>query len=187
MKTATGEEVTAEGRRRRGQHHLLRLADHYALDDDDALVIGRLIFRPFLAQAIRHGTSAGLRAIGLAPGPARRDPPRRSTVVRRREVIAASSTAAIPRVQARYGETLVTACADHRLPGRHPRRQRHPLGRVRAQGRHFVELAATPDPLVFPRTSPAAWFAREYEAGGIAGDGAKLVAVVSTTNVPRSP
>ena len=87
----------------------------------------------------------------------------------------------------RYGETLVTGFA--RIGG-------HPVGILAnngilfsasaLKGAHFIELASQRRvPLVFLQNITGFMVGREYEAGGIARDGAKLVTAVSTTNVPK--
>ena len=89
--------------------------------------------------------------------------------------------------KARYGETLVTGFA--RIMG-------FPVGilanngilfsQSALKGAHFVELASQRRiPLVFLQNITGFMVGREYEAGGIASDGAKLVTAVSTTNVPK--
>jgi 3-methylcrotonyl-CoA carboxylase beta subunit len=87
----------------------------------------------------------------------------------------------------RYGETLVTGFA--RIDG-------YPVGILAnngilfsssaLKGAHFVELASQRRiPLVFLQNITGFMVGREYEAGGIAKDGAKLVTAVATTAVPK--
>jgi len=89
--------------------------------------------------------------------------------------------------KARYGETLV--CGFARLEG-------YPVGILAnngilfsssaLKGAHFVELASQRRiPLVFLQNITGFMVGREYEAGGIAKDGAKLVTAVATTSVPK--
>ncbi|GAA4774790.1 carboxyl transferase domain-containing protein [Actinomycetospora chlora] len=86
-----------------------------------------------------------------------------------------------------YGTTLVTGFA--RLEG-------HPVGIVAnngvlfresaLKGAHFVELCDQRGiPLVFLQNITGFMVGREYEAGGIAKDGAKMVTAVATTRVPK--
>ena len=88
--------------------------------------------------------------------------------------------------KARYGETLV--CGFARIEG-------YPVGILAnngilfssssLKGAHFVELASQRRiPLVFLNIT-GFMVGREYEAGGIAKDGAKLVTAVATTAVPK--
>jgi 3-methylcrotonyl-CoA carboxylase beta subunit len=87
----------------------------------------------------------------------------------------------------RYGETLV--CGFARLEG-------YPVGILAnngvlfsasaLKGAHFIELASQRRiPLLFLQNITGFMVGREYEAGGIAKDGAKLVTAVSTTAVPK--
>jgi acetyl-CoA carboxylase carboxyltransferase component len=89
--------------------------------------------------------------------------------------------------KARYGETLV--CGFARIEG-------DPVGIIAnngilfgssaLKGAHFIELASQRRiPLVFLQNITGFMVGREYEAGGIAKDGAKLVTAVATTPVPK--
>ena len=54
------------------------------------------------------------------------------------------------------------------------------------KGAHFIELACERGvPLVFLQNITGFMVGREYEAGGIAKDGAKLVTAVACANVPK--
>ena len=86
-----------------------------------------------------------------------------------------------------YGSTLVTGFA--RLHG-------HPVGIVAnngilfsesaLKGAHFIELCDQRGvPLVFLQNISGFMVGREYEAGGIAKHGAKMVTAVATTRVPK--
>ena len=74
-----------------------------------------------------------------------------------------------------------------RAPGRDRRQQRHPVQRVRAQGRALRRAVrpARRSRWCSCRTSPASWSAGEYEAGGIAKHGAKMVTAVACARVPK--
>ncbi|MGH3535667.1 MAG: carboxyl transferase domain-containing protein, partial [Pseudonocardiaceae bacterium] len=89
--------------------------------------------------------------------------------------------------KAEYGATLVTGFA--RLHG-------HPVGIVAnngilfsesaLKGAHFIELCDQRGvPLVFLQNISGFMVGREYEAGGIAKHGAKMVTAVATTRVPK--
>ena len=89
--------------------------------------------------------------------------------------------------KAEYGTTLVTGFA--RLHG-------HPVGIVAnngilfsesaLKGAHFIELCDQRGiPLVFLQNISGFMVGREYEAGGIAKHGAKMVTAVATTRVPK--
>jgi 3-methylcrotonyl-CoA carboxylase beta subunit len=86
-----------------------------------------------------------------------------------------------------YGTTLVTGFA--RLHG-------HPVGIVAnngvlfsesaVKGAHFIELCDQRGvPLVFLQNISGFMVGRDYEAGGIAKHGAKMVTAVATTRVPK--
>src|SRR5207237_2216108 len=86
-----------------------------------------------------------------------------------------------------YGETLV--CGFARIEG-------YPVGILAnngvlfgesaAKGSHFVELACKRRvPLVFLQNITGFMVGKEYEAGGIARDGAKLVTAVACAEVPK--
>jgi 3-methylcrotonyl-CoA carboxylase beta subunit len=89
--------------------------------------------------------------------------------------------------KAEYGTTLVTGFA--RIHG-------HPVGIVAnngilfsesaQKGAHFIELCDQRGvPLVFLQNISGFMVGREYEAGGIAKHGAKMVTAVATTRVPK--
>jgi 3-methylcrotonyl-CoA carboxylase beta subunit len=86
-----------------------------------------------------------------------------------------------------YGTTLV--CAFARLDG-------HPVGVIAnngilfresaLKGAHFIELCDRRGiPLLFVQNITGFMVGRDYEAGGIAKDGAKLVTAVSCARVPK--
>ena len=191
VKAATGEEVSAEDLGG-AEVHTTRsgVADHFALDDEHALAIGRSIVRnlarkrlepPWEVREPCEPSVSRESLYGVVPAD-----PRQSYDVR--EVIARLVDGSeFHEFKERYGETLVTGFA--RLHG-------YPVGIIAnngilfsesaLKGAHFVELASQRRiPLVFLQNITGFMVGREYEAGGIARDGAKLVTAVSTTNVPK--
>jgi 3-methylcrotonyl-CoA carboxylase beta subunit len=93
----------------------------------------------------------------------------------------------VPRVQAAVRHTLV--CGFARLHG-------YPVGIVAnngilfsesaLKGAHFIELCNQRGiPLVFLQNITGFMVGREYEAGGIAKDGAKMVTAVACSTVPK--
>jgi acetyl-CoA carboxylase carboxyltransferase component len=87
----------------------------------------------------------------------------------------------------RYGETLV--CGFAHVEG-------YPIGilandgilfsQSALKGAHFIELAAQRRiPLLFLQNITGFMVGRDYEAGGIAKDGAKLVTAVASVEVPK--
>ncbi len=191
VQAATGEVVSAEDLGGAEVHTVQSgVADHYALDDEHALAIGRQIVRnlawrkPDAPWDIADPAEPSVPADDLyAAIPA---DPRQGYDVR--EVIARLVDASeFHEFKERYGETLV--CGFARLWG-------YPVGIVAnngilfsasaLKGAHFVELASQRRiPLVFLQNITGFMVGREYEGGGIARDGAKLVTAVSTTNVPK--
>jgi 3-methylcrotonyl-CoA carboxylase beta subunit len=191
VKAATGEEVSAEELGGAEVHTVTSgVADHHALDDEHAIAIGRQIVRDL---GWRKPDAPWERAAGAEPSV---DPgelygvipadPRQSYDVR--EVIARLvDDSEFAEFKERYGETLI--CGWARIDG-------YPVGIVAnngilfssssLKGAHFVELASQRRiPLVFLQNITGFMVGREYEAGGIAKDGAKLVTAVATTSVPK--
>jgi acetyl-CoA carboxylase carboxyltransferase component len=191
VKAATGEEVSAEELGGAEVHTVTSgVADHFALDDEHALAIGREIVR---SLAWRKPEPPWERREPAAPsvnpeelyGAIPADP-RFSYDVR--EVIARLVDASeFHEFKERYGETLV--CGFAHLEG-------YPVGILAnngilfssssLKGAHFIELASQRKiPLVFLQNITGFMVGKEYEAGGIAKDGAKLVTAVATTAVPK--
>ena len=191
VKAATGEEVTAEELGGGDLHTATSgVADHLALDDEHALALGRSIVRNLNR---RPPTPPWDRA---APEPPAVDPaglygavsadPRRPVEVR--EIIARIVDGSrFHDFKPRYGETLVTGFGH--VEG-------YPVGIVAndgilfspsaLKGAHFIELAAQRKiPLVFLQNITGFMVGREYEAGGIAKDGAKMVTAVACAEVPK--
>jgi len=191
VKAATGEVVSAEDLGGAEVHTTKSgVADHFALDDEHALAIGRQIVRhlarrkpdpPWEVSEPFEPSVSPSELYGAIPAD-----PRQSYDVR--EVIARLVDGSeFHEFKERYGDTLVTGFA--RLLG-------YPVGIIAnngilfsesaLKGAHFVELASQRRvPLVFLQNITGFMVGREYEAGGIAKDGAKLVTAVSTTNVPK--
>jgi 3-methylcrotonyl-CoA carboxylase beta subunit len=191
VKAATGEEVSAEDLGGADLHTAVSgVADHFAMDDEHALAIGRSIVRhlawskpepPWPTTEPAPPSANPEEIYGVIPAD-----PRVSYDVR--EVIARLvDQSEFHEFKERYGETLVTGFA--RIEG-------YPVGILAnngilfssssLKGAHFVELASQRRiPLVFLQNITGFMVGREYEAGGIAKDGAKLVTAVATTAVPK--
>ena len=93
----------------------------------------------------------------------------------------------VPRVQGALRRDAGLRLRPHRgLPGRDPGQQRDPVQQLVAEGR---ALRRAGQPAAHPARLPAEHHRlhgrQEYEAGGIAKDGAKLVTAVATTAVPK--
>jgi acetyl-CoA carboxylase carboxyltransferase component len=190
VQAATGEIVTAEELGGADVHtRISGVADHFAVDDDQALGIVRQIVahldrRPYDAWPVRE------------PRPPTRDPhelygiipadPRQSYDVR--EVIARIVDGSdFAEFKARYGTTLV--CGFAHLDG-------HPIGILAnngilfsesaLKGTHFIELCCSRGiPLLFLQNITGFMIGKEYETRGIAKDGAKLVTAVASAEVPK--
>jgi acetyl-CoA carboxylase carboxyltransferase component len=191
VKAATGEEVSAEDLGGAEVHTVESgVADHYALDDEHAIAIGREIVaglgwrkpEPPWERAAPCPPAADTGDLyGVIPAD-----PRISYDVR--EVVARLVDGSeFHEFKERYGETLV--CGFARIEG-------YPVGILAnngilfssssLKGAHFIELASQRRiPLVFLQNITGFMVGREYEAGGIAKDGAKLVTAVATTAVPK--
>ena len=190
VKAATGEEVTAEELGGGDVHaRTSGVADHLADDDRHALEIARGIVRTLPAAPVPPWER-------IAPRPPAEDPDglldlvpldsRRPYDVRDalRRIVDAGE---LQEFKELYGTTLVTAFAH--LDG-------HPVGIVAnngilfsesaLKGAHFIELCDLRGiPLLFVQNIAGFMVGRDYEAGGIAKDGAKLVTAVATARVPK--
>jgi acetyl-CoA carboxylase carboxyltransferase component len=191
VKAATGEDVTAEELGGAEVHTVTSgVADHYALDDEHALAIGRQIVRglawrkpepPWEREEPMPPLVEPAELYGAIPADERRSYDVREVIAR---LVDGSDFA---EFRERYGETLV--CGFARIEG-------YPVGILAnngilfssssLKGVHFIELASQRRvPLVFLQNITGFMVGREYEAGGIAKDGAKLVTAVATTAVPK--
>ncbi|HMJ80604.1 MAG TPA: carboxyl transferase domain-containing protein [Candidatus Dormibacteraeota bacterium] len=201
VKAATGEEVSAEELGGAAVHaRISGVADHEALDDEHALAIARdivasLSWRKPDPPWERRETCPP--AVRTPLDPTDPDDPfglyavippdlRRGFDVR--EVIARLVDGSeFHEFKPEYGETLV--CGFAHLDG-------WPLGilanngvlfsQSALKGAHFIELACQRRvPLLFLQNITGFMVGREYEAGGIAKDGAKLVTAVASAAVPK--
>jgi acetyl-CoA carboxylase carboxyltransferase component len=191
VKAATGQDVTPEELGGADVHtRRSGVADHYATSDEHALAIARLIVRnlnrpkaaPPGAPAPPEPPAADVGDLyGLIPETFREQ-------VDVHEIIARLVDASrFHEFKTLYGETLV--CGFGRIEG-------YPVGILAnngvlfaessQKGAHFVELACKRRiPLVFLQNITGFMVGPEYEAGGIARDGAKLVMAVACAEVPK--
>ncbi len=205
VRAATGEIVTAEELGGAAVHaRISGVADHEALDDEHALALAREIVaslswrrpEPPWARETPRPPAIERPIDPAAGGPDAEDPTGLYGVVSAdlrvgydvREVIARVVDASeFHEFKPAYGETLV--CGFAHLDG-------WPIGilanngvlfsQSALKGAHFVELASQRKvPLVFLQNITGFMVGKEYEAGGIAKDGAKLVTAVATTAVPK--
>ena len=190
VKAATGEIVTAEELGGGDVHcRVSGVTDHLADNDEHALEICRDI----VAHLNRPAPHAIER---LTPEEPLYDPKELSGVLPTdlrkpfdiREVIARIVDGSrFHEFKALYGNTLV--CGFAHIYG-------YPVGIVAnngilfsesaLKGAHFIELCGQRKiPLVFLQNITGFMVGKKYESGGIARDGAKLVAAVSAVQVPK--
>jgi 3-methylcrotonyl-CoA carboxylase beta subunit len=190
VRAATGQEVTAEELGGADVHaRRSGVADHYALDDEHALALAR--------QVVRHLGDPPPCPWQLAvPEPPALDPAELYGVVPEDFRHELDPLELIGRIvdgsrfaefKALYGETLV--CGFARIEG-YPVAILANRGVLFAEssqkGAHFIELACKRGlPLVFLQNITGFMVGKEYEEGGIARDGAKLVMAVACADVPK--
>src|SRR5579871_5985627 len=165
------------------------LTDHLADDDASALRIVRGIVatlaprppRPWDVAAAEQPLADPAELYGVVPADPR-------TPYDVREVIArVADGSRLAEFKAEYGPTLVTGFA--RIHG-------HPVGIVAnngilfsesaLKGAHFIQLCDQRRvPLVFLQNITGFMVGRQYEAGGIAKHGAKMVTAVACARVPK--
>jgi len=197
VKAATGEEVSAEDLGGAEVHaRTSGVADHEALDDEHAIALGRSIVRHLERKAPdppwdrRDPEPPAVPAEG-GPGVASlyaaiSADTRRSVPVR--ELIARLVDGSrFHEFKPLYGETLVSGFANlEGWPVAILANDGILFSQSALKGTHFIELACQRRiPLVFLQNITGFMVGREYEAGGIAKDGAKLVTAVATAAVPK--
>jgi acetyl-CoA carboxylase carboxyltransferase component len=190
VKAATGEDVSAEDLGGADVHtRLSGVADHFAEDDDHAIEILRGI-----VETLNHRPKLNAEVVtpeeplypadelyGLLPTTFREQYDVREVIAR------LADGSKFREFKARYGTTLV--CGFARIEG-------YPVGIIAnngilfsessLKGAHFIELCEQRGvPLLFLQNITGFMVGREYEAGGIAKDGAKLVHAVATCTVPK--
>jgi 3-methylcrotonyl-CoA carboxylase beta subunit len=190
VKAATGEVVSAEDLGGGDLHaRISGVTDHLAEDDAHALQIVRTIVSTLGPRSPRPWDLAPVQEPAVDPaglyGVVPTDPRVPYDV---REVIArVVDGSRFAEFKAEYGSTLVTGFA--RIHG-------HPVGVVAnngilfsesaVKGAHFIELCDQRSvPLVFLQNISGFMVGREYEAGGIAKHGAKMVTAVACARVPK--
>ena len=190
VKAATGEEVTAEELGGADVHtRRSGVADHFAENDEHALAIVRSIVEnlnvekhvPWTVEEPEEPLYDPGELYGIVPSDYRQG-------YDVREVIARTVDGSrLREFKPLYGETLV--CGFARIMG-------HPVGILAnngilfsesaLKGTHFIELCCSRGiPLLFLQNITGFMVGSEYEAGGIAKDGAKMVMAVANANVPK--
>jgi acetyl-CoA carboxylase carboxyltransferase component len=190
VKAATGQEVTAEELGGADVHtRRSGVADHYATSDEHALAIVREIVRnldpppppPWQLSEPAPPVLDPSDLYGLVPEDFRHELDAREVIAR---IVDGSRLQEFKQL---YGETLV--CGFARIEG-------YPVAILANQGvlfaessqkgAHFIELACKRRiPLVFLQNITGFMVGKEYEEGGIARDGAKLVMAVACADVPK--
>ncbi len=190
VKAATGEDVTAEELGGADVHtRQSGVADHYAEDDEEALdmcrgIVETLNERKRLSVEVAPPEEPLYPAeeiYGILPSTFRETYDVRELIAR---IVDASD---FREFKARYGTTLV--CGFARIGG-------YPVGILgnngvlfsasALKGTHFIELCSQRGiPLLFLQNITGFMVGREYEAGGIAKDGAKMVHAVANARVPK--
>jgi 3-methylcrotonyl-CoA carboxylase beta subunit len=190
VKAATGQDVTAEELGGADVHaRRSGVADHYATSDEHALALARRIVRHLgdpapspwkLADPEQPAVDPG-DLYGLVPEDFKHELDPLEVIAR---IVDGSR---FHEFKALYGDTLV--CGFSHIEG-------HPVGILAnrgvlfaesaQKGAHFVELACKRRvPLVFLQNITGFMVGKEYEEGGIARDGAKLVTAVACAEVPK--
>ena len=190
VKAATGEEVTAEDLGGADVHtRLSGVADHFAENDEHALAIVRQTVgnlnrekhAPWTIDEPEEPLYDAEELYGIVPEDYRQGYDVREVIAR---IVDGSR---LHEFKPRYGETLM--CGFARIMGQ-------PVGILAnngilfsesaQKGAHFIELCCSRGvPLVFLQNITGFMVGREYEAGGIAKDGAKMVMAVANANVPK--
>jgi acetyl-CoA carboxylase carboxyltransferase component len=190
VRAATGEEVTAEELGGGDVHtRISGVADHLAQDDADALRLARAALAalpsPAETQVARRPPEDPAYPPDELYGVVSRDP-RKPTDAR--EVIARLVDGSrFHEFKARYGPTLVTGFAHvHGYPVAILANHGVLFSESALKGTHFIELAcARRIPLVFLQNITGFIVGKQYEHGGIAKDGAKMVNAVANAAVPK--
>ncbi|MDQ6662479.1 MAG: methylcrotonoyl-CoA carboxylase [Chloroflexota bacterium] len=190
VKAATGEEVSAEDLGGADVHSRISgVTDHYALNDEQALAICRSIVsnlnrRKYIPWEIATPEAPLYDTndlFGIVPIDNRKSYDVREVIAR---LVDGSK---FHEFKALYGTTLV--CGFARLMG-------YPVGIIANNGilfsesalkaTHFIELCAQRQtPLIFLQNITGFMVGRQYENGGIAKDGAKMVMAVANAPVPK--
>jgi len=191
VKAATGVEVSSE-ELGGGEVHakISGVVDHLARDDSHALEIARNIISGTDSQITKTGSileeiNPPLYSMnelyGILPSDSRQSYDVREVIAR---LVDGSE---MQEFKSLYGTTLVTAFA--KIHG-------YRVGIVAnngilfsesaLKGAHFIELCGQRNiPLLFLQNISGFMVGKEYEHGGIAKDGAKMVMAVSCVNVPK--
>src|SRR3954467_3299369 len=191
VKAATGQDVSAEELGGADVHtRRSGVADYYATSDEHALALARQIVgnlhgarpEPPWDVAEPEPPAADPAALyGLVPEDFRPQADARGLIA---WLVDGSR---FDEFKALYGETLVTGFARIAgYPGGILANNGVLFAESAQKGAHFIELCCKRRvPLVFLQNITGFMVGTEYEAGGIARDGAKLVMAVANAEVPK--
>jgi acetyl-CoA carboxylase carboxyltransferase component len=191
VKAATGEEVTAEELGGADVHaRVSGVADHYAVSDEHALALAREIVGnlgrhqpqpPWEPEAPEEPLYDPADLYGIVPEDYAKGYDVREVIAR---VVDGSR---LHEFKALYGETLVCGFAHiEGLPVGILANNGVLFSESALKGAHFIQLACKRRiPLVFLQNITGFMVGKEYEAGGIAKDGAKMVTAVASAQVPK--
>jgi 3-methylcrotonyl-CoA carboxylase beta subunit len=191
VKAATGEEVTAEELGGADVHtRISGVADHFAEDEEHALWLTRNVVENLNIERNKPAK----KVMNIEPPKYSMDeiygilPHDTKQTFDVREIIARLVDGSkFHEFKPRFGNTLV--CGFAKIHG-------YKVGIIAnngilfsessQKGAHFIELCDQREiPLLFLQNITGFMVGKDYEHGGIAKDGAKLVTAVSTTRVPK--
>jgi 3-methylcrotonyl-CoA carboxylase beta subunit len=190
VKAATGEVVTGEELGGAEVHTSQSgVADHFAENDEHALLIARRIMRNLNRKKLVDNSQFEVKEPlyetdelrHLAPVDLRKPFDIMQVIAR------LVDNSEFDQFKKNYGTSLITGFA--RING-------YPVGIVAnngilfsesaVKGAHFIELCSQRGvPLVFLQNISGFMVGKKYETGGIAKDGAKMVMAVACANVPK--
>ncbi len=198
VKMATGEESDDESLGGAEMHaRTSGLADYLAVDEHDAIRIGRrIVARLNWRKPTAAATTASYAGpdadpeelLDLVPADLKEPFDPREVIARVCDGVSATNGVAFDEFKPLYGPSLVTGWA--RIHG-------HPVGIVaNAQGvlfseeaqkaTQFVQLANQTDtPLLFLHNTTGYMVGKEYEQGGIIKHGAMMINAISNSSVPH--
>jgi 3-methylcrotonyl-CoA carboxylase beta subunit len=190
VKAATGEIVSAEDLGGAEVHaRKSGVADHYAQDDYHALAIARRIVSHLNAakrldiplSAPREPAFDTAELDGVVPADLKKQYDVREVIAR---LVDASE---FDEFKALYGTTLVAGFAHlHGMPIGILGNNGILFSESALKAAHFIELCCQRRiPLLFLQNIVGFMVGRDYEAGGIAKDGAKMVTAVACAAVPK--
>jgi acetyl-CoA carboxylase carboxyltransferase component len=190
VKAATGEEVTAEELGGADVHSRVSgVTDHYATNDEHALALARSIVAnltrdvdvPWELEQPEEPLHDPADLYGIVPEDY-------GKVYDVREVIARIVDGSrFHEFKALYGDTLVCGFAHiEGFPVAILANNGVLFSESALKGTHFIELACKRRvPLLFLQNITGFMVGKDYEAGGIAKDGAKMVTAVACAQVPK--